>query len=235
MSVEPSAAGDSRRRTVVDGSAVPTRTVAWVVVALAVIGAGCSGSTGDDDSGGTIDGADTDTDTVTDAPVQPSTSVTPPVVTDGAAGVQPEGFTTITARITEPDGEQCDVCLWLADTPQERSRGLMGVTDLGDAVGMAFVFDEPTTGAFYMFETPTPLSIAWFAPDGGFVGSADMAPCLGTPADECARYSPDEAYDLAIEAFDDGSDDPLVAAGLGPGSSVVLVAGTEATACPDSP
>ena len=228
MSVEPSAAGDSRRRTVVDGSAVPTRTVAWVVVALAVIGAGCSGSTGDDDSGGTIDGADTDT--VTDAPVQPSTSVTPPVVTDGAAGVQPEGFTTITARITEPDGEQCDVCLWLADTPQERSRGLMGVTDLGDAVGMAFVFDEPTTGAFYMFETPTPLSIAWFAPGGEYVASTDMEPCLDEPEGGCPLYGPATDYDLALEVFQ-GDLDEL---GVGPGARLELVAGTEAARCPAS-
>jgi hypothetical protein len=30
-----------------------------------------------------------------------------------SAGQQPEGFTTIRALITEPDGEVCEVCLWL--------------------------------------------------------------------------------------------------------------------------
>ncbi len=63
---------------------------------------------------------------------------------------------------------------------EERGRGLMGVTDLGDAAGMVFEFDEPIVGSFYMFQTPTPLSIAWFAPGGDHVGSADMAPCLDT-------------------------------------------------------
>ena len=146
-------------------------------------------------------------------------------------GQQPEGFTTIQARITEADGEACEVCLWLADDGDERGRGLMGVTDLGDAVGMAFLFDEATAGSFYMFQTPSPLSIAWFSPDGDHVGSADMEPCLDTPAGECPLYSPDAPYDLAIEVFDGGLE-PL---GLGPGSRVELIEGSEADRCPLAP
>ncbi len=145
-----------------------------------------------------------------------------------AEGQQPEGFTTIRALITEPDGEVCEVCLWLADDATERGRGLMGVTDLGDAVGMAFRFDEPNSGSFYMFQTPTPLSIAWFASDGSHVGSADMDPCLDTPAGECALYSPGAEYDLAIEVFEGGLE-PL---GLVSGSSVELIEGSEADGCP---
>jgi uncharacterized protein len=148
-----------------------------------------------------------------------------------AAGRQPEGFTTIQARITEPDGAVCEVCLWLADDSEERGRGLMGVTDLGDADGMAFVFDEPTIGAFWMFDTPTPLSIAWFAPDGEHVGSADMSPCVDTPANECPLYAPDAEYDLAIEVFEGGLE-PL---GLGPGARVELLDGTESERCPATP
>jgi len=204
-----------------------------VVVALAIVGVGCSGSTGDDSSGAIV-GADSVTGTV-DTPPATTSTVTATVPPEPVGRQQPDGFTTVTARITEPDGEVCEVCLWLADTPDERARGLMGVNDLGNAAGMAFVFEEASVGAFYMFQTPTPLSIAWFAPDGGYVGSADMAPCLDAPSDECARYSPDEAYDLAIEVFDDGSGDPLAERGLVPGSSVELVAGTEADTCPDVP
>ena len=146
------------------------------------------------------------------------------------SGTQPDGFTTIQARITEADGEVCEVCLWLADDSDERSRGLMGVTDLGDAVGMAFRFDEARLGTFYMFQTPTPLSIAWFGPDGAFVGAADMDPCLDRPAGECPLYSPDLAYDLAIEVFEGGLE-PL---GLGPGASVELIEGSESDRCPAS-
>jgi uncharacterized membrane protein (UPF0127 family) len=177
--------------------------------------------------------------TAVDGPGEPATASsganTPgPSTTDPTAdptadeGVQPEGFTTVRARITEPDGEVCEVCLWLADDPAERGRGLMGVTDLGDAVGMAFRFDEPSAGSFYMFQTPSPLSIAWFSPDGSHVGSADMDPCLDTPAGECPLYSPGAEYDLAIEVFEGGLE-PL---GLVAGSSVELIEGSEAERCP---
>lgn len=172
------------------------------------------------------------------APAASTTS--PPSVTasdDGAAtatavaGVQPEGFTTVQAEVTGVDGEVCEVCLWLADDGDERARGLMGVTDLGAAAGMAFRFDEAFSGAFYMFDTPTPLSIAFFAPDGGFVGSADMAPCLDTPAGDCPRYGPDAPYDLAIEVFEGG----LEPVGLVAGSRVVLIDGSESDGCPLAP
>jgi uncharacterized membrane protein (UPF0127 family) len=143
-------------------------------------------------------------------------------------GQQPEGFTTVTVRITEPDGEVCEVCMWLADDPVERGRGLMGVTDLGDAAGMVFRFEDATAGAFYMFQTPSPLSIAWFAPDGTHVGSADMEPCLDTPAGDCALYSPGAEYDVAIEVFEGGLE-PL---GLVAGSTVELIEGSEAERCP---
>ncbi len=139
----------------------------------------------------------TDTATTTDTADEPASK---------PEGVQPSGFTTVRATITDPDGDECEVCLWLADTPDERGRGLMGVTDLGDAVGMAFVFEAPTNGAFYMFQTPTPLSIAWFGVDGAWVASAEMEPCIDTPANECPLYNPGAAYDLAIEVFAAGTE-----------------------------
>jgi uncharacterized protein len=140
----------------------------------------------------------------------------------------PQGFTTIEARITAADGEVCEVCLWLADTDEERGRGLMGVTDLGPAGGMAFVFDPATTGAFYMFQTPTPLSIAWFGEDGRWVGSADMAPCMDATPARCELYSPDgAAYTVAVETFEDD----LEALLLVEGSTIELLAGSENLEC----
>lgn len=192
-----------------------------LVVAVALIGCSDDSATSvsveGTPSSATTDTADTTTDTTVD-----TTSTLP------AGGQLPEGFTTVTARITEADGQVCEVCVWLADTPDERGRGLMGVTDLGAAAGMVFRFDEPIVGSFYMFQTPTPLSIAWFAPDGNHVGSADMAPCLDTPAGECPLYSPGIDYDLALEVFEGGLDDLAV----GPGSRLELIDGTEAEGCP---
>ena len=142
-------------------------------------------------------------------------------------GAQPQGFSTVTAQITKADGEVCQVCLWLADSAEERGRGLMGVTDLGEPLGMAFEFEEAVNGAFYMFQTPTPLSIAWFSDSGSMVGVADMAPCLATNSVDCPRYSPDKAYQLVIEVFEGD----LQRLGMEPGSSVELVAGTESQTC----
>ena len=150
-------------------------------------------------------------------------------VADGLVGdgVRPEGFTTIEAQVTSADGEVCTVCLWLADTADERPRGLMGVTDLGDAVGMAFVFDQPGEGAFVMIGTPTPLSIVWFDADGGYVSALDMAPCAEGDSSRCERYRPEGPYVLAIEMFRGELD----AIGIGPGARVELLAGTESLDC----
>ena len=187
-----------------------------IVVVLALVPASCSSEGGGSTVQTSAPSIVVESSTVT------ATSADPP---DG--GQQPEGFTTVTARITDADGEECEVCLWLADSAEERGRGLMGVTDLGDAVGMAFVFEQPLLGSFYMFQTPTPLSIAWFDSDGEIVGTAEMDPCLDTPAGACPLYAPDDEYDLAIEAFSGGLE-PL---GIGDGSHVVLLEGTESEQC----
>ena len=200
-------------------------TVRRVAVAAVVVVALASCSSDPDRA---IDGPGSSGPAASEADPPISSTTDPTTDPPTGAGRQPEGFTTIQARITEPDGEVCEVCLWLADDPAERGRGLMGVTDLGDAVGMAFRFDEPTAGSFYMFQTPTPLSIAWFGPDGSHVGSADMDPCLDTRAGECPLYSPGAEYDLAIEVFEGG----LEALGLVEGSSVELIEGSDADRCP---
>ncbi len=199
------------------GRPLPRRSMAVAVaaaIAAVTVGAACAGDS-------SRSGASTSPESVASTTIAPGTS-------SAGSGRQPEGFTTIQALITDADGEVCEVCLWLADDASERSRGLMGVDDLGDAAGMAFRFEEATTGSFYMFQTPSPLSIAWFAPDGGYVGSADMEPCLDTPAGDCTLYSPGATYDLAIEVFDGGLE-PL---GLGSGSRVELIEGSESATCP---
>lgn len=170
---------------------------------------------------------------VTPATVPPATVADrdPPPVDVPGDGVQPEGFTTITARVTDADGEVCEVCVWLADTAEERGRGLMGVTDLGDAAGMVFRFEEPVVNSFFMLNTPTPLSIAWFSPDGEFAASTDMEPCLEVPDGGCPLYGPGEQYELALEVFRGG----LVDLGVGPGARLELLDGTEADRCPERP
>jgi len=63
---------------------------------------------------------------------------------------------------------------------------------------MVFRFPEEVTTAFWMKDTPLPLSIAWFDASGAFVSSSDMPPC---PDGEqrCPTYRAAAPYQTAIE------------------------------------
>jgi hypothetical protein len=68
----------------------------------------------------------------------PEPSVDVPATTAASTtGVAPLGFDLVAGRVTAADGATCDVCLWSAATAEERSRGLMGVTDLSGALHAA--------------------------------------------------------------------------------------------------
>lgn len=162
---------------------------------------------------------------VDDAPDAGGTDATD--VAGGTAGAQPEGFDSVTVRITTAAGDECEVCMWLADDVRSRGRGLMDVTDLGGRAGMVFVYPEPVTSDFYMYSTPTPLSLAWFAVDGSFLAATDMEPCLVADSGECSRYGPPAPFLTAIEVFR-GDLDEL---GIGPGSTATVVPGTRAAGC----
>ncbi len=209
----------------------------WSVVLAAVFAlTACAGSSQD---GAPTTGRAAAVTDATSAPTRPTTTApstmpdTAPAVTGAttattvarAAGVAPEGFATVAGRVTAADGATCEVCLWLADTAERRAQGLMGVTDLSGADGMLFRWDEPTAGAFWMRDTPLPLSIAFFDQGGAFVSALDMTPCLDpTPDAECARYAATGPYQFAVEVAAGG----LPALLMTPGSRLELLA----AACP---
>ena len=157
----------------------------------------------------------------------PGGSAPPASGTGDATGVVPEGFSAVTLRVTAPDGTVCEPCVWLADDAEERGRGLMGVTDLAGAVGMAFAYDRPSSGGFYMYRTVMPLSIAWFGPDGRFAVEADMAPCTSSDQAACPRYRPGVRYTLAVEV----PQGRLAEHGLVPGATAELLLDTERDDC----
>jgi uncharacterized membrane protein (UPF0127 family) len=90
-------------------------------------------------------------------------------------------------------------CMLLAETEAQRNRGLMQVTDptLGGYDGMVFRFDSDTSDAFYMRNTPMPLSIAFISSSGDVVSTTDMAPCADR--DGCPLYNAAAPYRIAIE------------------------------------
>ena len=108
----------------------------------------------------------------------------------------------------------------VADTPDARARGLMGVTSVPDGAGMLFAFPDatgPGRPGFWMLDTLVPLDIA-FAADGVVVGVATMQPCATAP---CPVTHPGVDYDVALEV----AAGVLDAAGIGVGDRFAWRAG----------
>ena len=93
-------------------------------------------------------------------------------------------------------GGAVELAVEIADTPEERSRGLMGRESLPERAGMLFLYEEDTRGGFWMKDTRIPLSIAFLDAGGRILAILDMEPC---PADPCPVYRPDVAYRSALE------------------------------------
>jgi hypothetical protein len=64
----------------------------------------------------------------------------------------------------------------VAQTPDQRTLGLMYRFSLPADHGMLFVFPEPQPLGFWMRNTYIPLSIAYIGADGRILNVADMAP-----------------------------------------------------------
>lgn len=157
----------------------------WLLwAALALIGAGVWVFV--------LRGADGPADPVVGQP--PSATVAP----GDPARVPLDGFDELAISVDPGDGSGLlSWCLLAALSGEQRSHGLMGVTDLRGYSGMAFVYPEESSNQYYMRGTPMPLSIAWINADGGLVSTADMAPC--EDREGCPTYPPGGAYRLAIE------------------------------------
>ena len=64
----------------------------------------------------------------------------------------------------------------VAQTPDQRSTGLMVRTEMPAHEGMLFVFEQASTQCFWMKNTLLPLTAAFVADDGTVVNLADMKP-----------------------------------------------------------
>jgi hypothetical protein len=94
-------------------------------------------------------------------------------------------------------GDEATLTARIAEDAASRARGLMGVTSLPPDEGMAFLFEEPTDGSFWMKDTLIPLSIAFIDEDGRIISIQEMTPC---EADPCRTYAPGGTYTMAVEA-----------------------------------
>ena len=84
----------------------------------------------------------------------------------------------------------------VADTPESRRHGLMGIADFGAVDGMVFVYDTPTETGFYMKDVPVPLDIAFVGADGTVLAVLAMPLCEAEP---CPLYHSPAPFRWAIE------------------------------------
>ncbi|HSK15026.1 MAG TPA: DUF192 domain-containing protein [Gaiellaceae bacterium] len=96
----------------------------------------------------------------------------------------------------ETEAGEVEVAVEIADTPDERQRGLMFRESLPEDAGMIFLFDEDSSGGFWMKNTLIPLSIAFAGADGTIRRILDMEPCEEDP---CPIYDPGVFYRQALE------------------------------------
>ena len=182
-----------------------------------IVAAACGGG----DSGGSASNA-SGTGTIVPPPTGAPATSESPASSDGPAsshapassdGLAPDGYSAVVIEVVQDDGTTEEFCVWLAETSEQRQRGLMQVTSLGGVDGMLFRFGADHSGSFWMKDTILPLSIAFFAGDGAFVSATDMEPC--PPASEsCPLYQADGPYSDALEVVQ--GDLPTL--GVGPGT-----------------
>lgn len=176
----------------------PRRPLLAATLAVAVLAA-CSG--GDDRPDDVATGAGTTAEATTEddaatsdegdgdgAPEGAGTAV--PSLLPGEDGIDHWDETSVTLG-----DDTMEVAAKVADTAPRRQQGLMRVPELPDGVGMLFLFEQPSTGGFWMRNTLVPLDIAYVA-EGTVVDIQQMDPCEEDP---CPSYPPAGAYDAALE------------------------------------
>ncbi|HEY8549779.1 MAG TPA: DUF192 domain-containing protein [Vicinamibacterales bacterium] len=99
------------------------------------------------------------------------------------------------AEATFPDGTR--ISLEVAQTEEERQRGLMHRTSLPQDAGMIFIFERPGLYPFWMKNTLIPLDLLWTDPSGRITWIAEhLPPCK---ADPCPQYAPQAEATYVIE------------------------------------
>lgn len=94
-----------------------------------------------------------------------------------------------------------ELCVLVANTATLRAQGLMDIANIEPFDGMLFTFEQTSSSAFWMKNTPLALVVAWFDTDGTLVDVAAMEPCVDQP--HCPQYFARAPYYYALELAQD--------------------------------
>lgn len=99
--------------------------------------------------------------------------------------------------VLETDNEKIQLNVEIADSTEERAKGLMEREKLPDGQGMLFVFTEEGQRVFWMKNTLIPLDLVFFNKDKEIVSVVqEMEPCKTA---ECPRYESGAPAMYALE------------------------------------
>jgi uncharacterized membrane protein (UPF0127 family) len=128
-------------------------------------------------------------------------------------GIQAPPQATITPNKTIIVGTK-SIRVQIANTPDERTKGLSGITSLGDNDGMLFVFTPKDAAIFWMKEMLFPLDIIWI--NNGKIIRIDKnipKPPAGTQDSQLKTYSAGQLVDGVLEVNGGFSDKNKVKVG----------------------
>jgi uncharacterized membrane protein (UPF0127 family) len=87
----------------------------------------------------------------------------------------------------------------IAQTPDERSKGLSNRDSLPENHGMLFDFETSGRHGFWMKDTRFPLDFIWIM-DGKVIEiTPNVQPQLGVPDQQLITYLPDQPVDMVLE------------------------------------
>lgn len=95
--------------------------------------------------------------------------------------------------IVNGEDENITVFVELANTSEQRRKGLMNRDSLCEECGMLFVYEQNTTGGFWMKDTTIPLSIAFISENGTIIDIQQMEP------ETLDTHNPGVPYRYALE------------------------------------
>ncbi|MSQ32472.1 MAG: DUF192 domain-containing protein [Dehalococcoidia bacterium] len=131
---------------------------------------------------------------------QPTPTSVPTVAASPTPTAVPPIQTPLPADTIRVDLNNVAFILKIADTNDERSKGLIGVASMPENEGMLFVFDVAAKGNFWMKDTLIPLDMIWLAQDGTVADiKADIPTELGKADADLTLIRPNAEGKYVIE------------------------------------